>query len=110
MRKMLIYFSLLFGLVQINANESISEWIHCEKAYVQSKQIHFVENKIFICLDDNYWMETAAVFADNAGFYINSFKPVDETSYSWVCPKCGKHNEAYRNSCRKCGAQKPSDG
>lgn len=98
----------LWCLSSLNA-EGNKEWIECEKTYINQSQVRFLGRSIFVHFGENQWARTGAVFADNDGLYINFYQIVDEKSLSWTCDNCGKHNEAYRDTCRKCGEPKPYD-
>ncbi len=101
-----MFVCLLVSMTYLHASESY-DWIPCEKTYIDPSEAHLMSPNIFVRLEDNIWILAKAIFTDDGGFYINSFKPVDESVLGiWVCKRCGKHNEGYKDSCRKCGALK----
>ncbi len=97
----LVFTSSLMGF--LNAEEDkCSEYSISEKTYIDPNQVHFIEDAIYVNIQ-RLWVQTTAVHVDSNGFYISSFRPVDESSFSWKCGKCGKYNEAFHNFCKKCG-------
>jgi hypothetical protein len=53
MKKTWLYLYLISNLAYLNASEN-NEETHCEKAYITPTQVHFIENNIFIHLEDNH--------------------------------------------------------
>lgn len=101
----LVFSSTLISFLNAAEKNSYSEQDVYEKTYIDPNQVRFAERKIYVNVDD-LWMQTTAIFVDDNGFYIDSFRQADESSFSWKCSNCGKYNEAYRDVCKKCGEPK----
>ena len=101
--KMILEFLIVAGSLTgfLNARE---ESRISEKTYIDPSQVHLVEGAICVNMND-FWVQTTAVHVDSNGFYIDSFQPFDESSYSWKCP-CGKRNEDYHRYCQRCGRER----
>jgi hypothetical protein len=98
---LLIFTSGLMGFLNAKEEHQFSS----EKTYIDPNQVVFIEGAICVHIED-LWVQTAAVHADNNGFYIDSFQPIDEGYYSWRCSYCQKRNENYHRYCQKCGRER----
>lgn len=101
----LTFWTILVGSLHAN-KEPLHSWVPCEKTYIDPKQIHFANSDIFIGFDD-LWLQTAAIFVDEYGFYFNSMRAEDQ-KLVWICPNknCRRPNEDYRQYCRICGCSR----
>lgn len=69
-----------------------------EKIYVQSHDILFHNDQIFV-RSDQQWILAESIHTDAAGIYAKA-------AMLWFCKKCGYHNEEV-DYCKKCGAPSP---
>lgn len=82
-----------------SASISTSEFVQCEKIYLQLDQVMITLDGIFVLLEDD-WITTDAIYKDSFGLF---FKPRDEWTVHWKCPICGFKNSAWKRSCGNCG-------
>lgn len=74
-----------------------------QKVYVQTDQIYFDSNRIYINIDD-FTYETPALSSDDSGYYIDTISKKDKCSwYHWQCTNCKTCNLRGVNwECKKC--------
>src|ERR1700722_8665546 len=74
-----------------------------QKVYIQTDQIYFDNNRIYISIDD-FTYETTALSSDDNGYYIDTIAKKDKCSwYHWQCTNCKTCNlRGFNWECKKC--------
>jgi hypothetical protein len=85
-----------------------SHGIYMQNIYIQSNQIAFHDNQIYIQLDGDIFV-VPAIYSDQNGFYIQNIKqPRGRCEpYEWKCSICGTCNDFADYYCRQCKAEMP---
>lgn len=68
-----------------------------KRLYINTSNIFFEENKIFI-LHNNEIYQVSSIQSDKNGLYVNDFWPMP-----FICSRCGRPNPGFNLVCEKCG-------
>ena len=92
----------ILGLVPLFAGENChcSNFILCEKTYIQEEQLVIHEGIILIQANETAY-RTSAVYSDNNGLFIKDYAHGCAND-EWWCPKCEQCNKTYYFLCPSC--------
>ena len=104
MRSRIIHYFLALLLVSNHIFASLddnAEFVPCEKTYIQSQQIEFIDRFIIVNVGNSI-IQTSGIFADQTGFYFKDYRKGDCEEGEWQCKICDTCNPYWNTSCKEC--------
>lgn len=97
-----IFFLIKCGVLLSSDDSEKVEFVPCGKTYIQCEQIDFLEDRIFVKIE-NSTICTSGIHTDELGYYFKDYRKEKNCEHGeWQCIGCKMCNPSWNTLCRKC--------